>query len=112
MDLIRMNQLVRKQTEYLPFLEWFQSLDAHEQSALIGKLCCCAYQAGVDESVYQVAVQDAGLAEDQKFLNLMRQVQGTSGLNVGGLIEWLRHAPVTDRARAFKLFVYLFGEAE
>ena len=111
-DLIRMNQLVRRRTEYEPFLKWFQTLEPDEQSALIGQLCHHACQAGVDGSVYQVAARDAGFSEDDDFVDMMKKVQGTSGLNVGGLIDWLRSASVTDRARAFKWFVYLFGEAE
>jgi len=111
-DLIRMNQLVRKRTDYGRFLDWYQSLNSDERVSLIGELCHGAYQAGVDESVYRVAAEDAGLAQEADFLRMMMKVKGPSGVNVGGLVGWLRSASEPDRVRAFKLFVHLFGEAE
>jgi len=111
-DIIRMNQLILRQTNYRDFLAWYESLDADAQATLIGGLCQYAYQAGVNETVYQVASQDAALDRDERFLSMMKKVRGDSGLNIGGLIEWLRSVNTHDRARAFKLFVYLFGEAE
>jgi hypothetical protein len=111
-DLIRMNQLVRRGTDYRAFSDWYQSLQVAEQAALIGELCHLAYQAGVDDNLYQVAAQAAGLIEDGNFLSLMKKVRGSSGLNVGGLIEWLCSIGESDRTCAFKLFVHLFGEAE
>jgi hypothetical protein len=111
-DIIRMNQLVLRTTDYTRFCDWYQSLDAEEQAVLIGGLCQYAYQAGVDESVYHIASRDAGLAQEQSFLNMMKSVQSASGLNIGGLVDWLRSANPKDRGLAFRLFVHLFGEAE
>jgi hypothetical protein len=110
--IIRMNQLVLRKTDYTRFRDWYQSLDVDEQAVLIGGLCQYAYHSGVDDCIYQIASQDAGLAQDQPFLNMMKQVQSASGLNIGGFVQWLRSASPQDREQAFRLFVHLFGEAE
>jgi hypothetical protein len=111
-DLIRMNQLVRRQTDYGRFWDWYQALIMDEQAALIGELCHFAYQAGVDDTVFQIAAEQAGLTEEQDFLAVMKKVRGSSGLNIGGFVQWLQSASESDRVRAFKFFVHLFGEAE
>src|SRR6266481_3548957 len=111
-DVIRMNQLVLRQTDYKGFYDWYKPLDVDEQSVLIGGLCQYAYQAGVDETVYQIASQDAGLTQDQRFLNMMKKVQSASGLNIGGFVDWLWSASRQNRDQAFIFFVHLFGEAE
>jgi hypothetical protein len=111
-DLIRMNQLVRRQVDYEGFRAWYQGLATDEQAALVAELCHCAYQAGVDESVYERACQTAGFTPDDELVLMMKKVQGRGGLNVGGLTEWLGSAQSNTRVRALKLFVYLFGEAE
>jgi len=87
-------------------------LDTDAQVALTGELCHCAYQAGVDESICRQASQAAGLVEDEGFLELLRKVKDSRGLNVGGFVRWLRSGEDSTRTRAFKYFVYLFGEAE
>ena len=112
LDLIRMNQLVRRRTDYGGFLDWFRSLNPDEQSALIGQLCYNAYQAGVDEATYESAARAAGMVEEADFISTMKAVRGSGGLNVHGLTDWLCQAPQADRIRAFRLFVYLFGEAD
>ena len=86
-DLIRLNRLVRFQTDYSGFRDWYQPLDTDEQAALIGQLCNFAYQAGVDDSAFQTAAQDAGLIQEQEFLALMKRVRGPSGLNVRGIFS-------------------------
>jgi hypothetical protein len=111
-DIIRMNLLVLRQTDCTRFRDWYESLEVGERAVLIGGLCQYAYQAGVDEAVYQIASRDAGLAQDQGFLNIMKNVHSSSGLNIGGLVDWLTTANAKHRDRAFGLFVHLFGEAE
>jgi hypothetical protein len=111
-DLIRLNRLVRSRTDYGGFRDWYGSLNADEQATLTSQLCHFAYQAGVDDAVFEKAAHDAGLSGERGFLALAKKVRGPSGLNLGGFTRWLRSAAVAERERAFRFFVYLFGEAE
>lgn len=111
-DVIRMNLLVRQRTDYEAFSRWYTSIDCDEQVELTSRLCEYAYQAGVDDIIHRQASVSSGLMEDSDFLDLLKKVKGLSGLNIGGLANWLRSANAEVRLRAFKYFVYLFGEAE
>jgi hypothetical protein len=111
-DLIRMNQLVRKHIDYDGFMRWYASLEPGEQGALIGELCHCAYQAGVDGSVYEEAFRLSGLDREDPEILMLKQVRGPGGLNIGGLVNWLVGSAPEVRVKAFKWFVFLFGVAE
>lgn len=111
-DLIRMNQLVRRRVDFDSFGKWYEALALEEQAALVAGLCHCAYQAGVDESTYERACGAAGLDHGDEIVVMMKKVRGQGGLNIGGLTDWLRSAESNGRFRAFRLFVYLFAEAE
>src|SRR5687768_11190622 len=100
-DLIRMNKLVRSRTNFEGFLEWYSSLSVEGQAALGGELCHAAYQAGVDETIYESASREAELENDKPFLGLMRNVHGPGGLNVGGLVSWFQTTNESNRSRAF-----------
>jgi hypothetical protein len=112
MDVIRMNLLIRQGTDYEAFSNWYASLDCDEQAELVSRLCEFAYQAGVDDTIQRQASVSSGLVKNSDFLDLLKNVKGPSGLNIGGLANWLRSANAEVRLRAFKYFVYLFGEAE
>ena len=111
-DLIRLNQLVRKQIDFEGFMRWYSSLEPNEQAALIGELCHCAYQAGVDESVYEEASRVSGFDRNDPDILVLKRVKTHGGLNVGGLVEWLDSSAPEVRIKAFQWFVFLFGVAE
>jgi hypothetical protein len=111
-DVIRMNLLVRRGTDFEAFSKWYASIDSDEQIELASRLCEYAYQAGVDDTINRKAAVNAGLADDTNFLDLLKKVKGPSSLNIGGLAKWLRSVNAENRLRAFKYFAYLFGEAE
>ncbi len=111
-DAIRMNQLVRGRIDFDGFAKWFEVLGADEQAALIGDLCYFAYEAGVNESIYDEACGRAGFDGNGEFVSLMKRVDDGKSLNVGGFVRWLRTVDPKTRFDAFRLFVYLFGIAE
>jgi hypothetical protein len=111
-DFIRMNQLVRERIDLGGFINWYVTLDSDQQAWLIGELCHCAYQAGVDDEVIRRAHEESLIDVNDHLIETLKKVRGPGGLNYGGLAKWLAKSDSTIRQRALKWFAYLFGIAE
>lgn len=110
-DLIRMNQLVRGRIDIDGFQAWFASLPLERRRALTYQLCEFAYQAGVDNALWDDAFSVSGLhAADP----VVRQalVVGRGENPVFRLYDLVVAVPEDDLAIVFPLFVQLFGLAE
>jgi hypothetical protein len=111
-EIIRVNQLVRRKIDFDGFTSWFEELSVPERCSLTTILFEFAYQAGVDESTYDISLATANIGKDNSLAERSRQFFRTSFSDLAGLHKWLQQLPEDDRFVVFKLGVYLFGQAE
>lgn len=110
-DLIRLNQLVRGWIDIAGFHSWYASLPFERQRALTYQLCEFAYQAGVDDALWDEALAASGLSASDPVVR--RALAAGRGQHpVFRLHDFVVALPAEDLATAFRLFVYLFGTAE
>jgi hypothetical protein len=114
LEIIKVNQLVRNQINFDAFKTWYTKLSVGEQQALTSTLLEFAYQAGVDNLVWDEALTLGKnlITNDlaQSFISFHMLEPGF--YDWGGLHKWQKELSDIDRDAMFALAVYLFGTAE
>ena len=110
-EIIRANQLVREKIDLEGFAAWHEQLSLPEQLALTGCLCEFAWQAGVDETVWNEAVSAANL-KDSLVAKTGSFLRKPHFLDLVGFDNWLKPLEESDRFAIFTFSVHLFGVAE
>jgi Family of unknown function (DUF5958) len=110
-DLIRVNQLIRGRIDFEGFQTWYAALVPERRRALAYLLCEFAHQAGVDETIWNEALAASGLPWGDLVIQQLLSA-GRAEHPVLRLYHFMVALPEADLPTVFKLFVYLFGEAE
>ena len=115
-EIIRVNQLVRRHIDLAGFQAWYEELSPSEQCTLIYALFEFAYQAGVDEDVWEQTLDQIHV-EDNLALSVLSSLLRRSSRERKlkdwiGLKRWLLNSSDMERLDALKIAVYLFGIAE
>jgi len=110
-DLIRVNQLIRGRIDFEGFQTWYVALAPDRRRALAYLLCEFAHQAGVDHTVWNEALATSGLLADDPVVQQVL-LAGRGRYLMLRLYHFMVAVSEADLPTIFKLFVYLFGEAE
>jgi hypothetical protein len=111
-DLIRMNQLVRRRVDFEGFDAWYAALPPAQRLSLTDCLCEFAYQAGVNNAVFDESLATAHLPANHPVVARLLESRRDGFPHQFGMHEVLSVLGEADLAVAFRLFVSLFGIAE
>jgi hypothetical protein len=113
-EIIKINQLVRNQINYDDFKIWYMQLSISEQHVLTSTILQFAYQAGVDNQVWEdVFNLGKGLIKNEMVESIKSFHRDDLGLhNWAGFHKWQLGLSENDRDGLFAIAVYLFGTAE
>ncbi|HEY9402008.1 MAG TPA: DUF5958 family protein [Pyrinomonadaceae bacterium] len=111
-EIIRVNQLVRQNIDFDGFIAWYEKLSIPERCALITALFEFAYQAGVNEGMYEEALSAANINKGHPLVEKAKGFFSEYFSDLASLHNWLFGLSETDRSVVFTLAVFLFGKAE
>ena len=111
-EIIKVNQLIRRDINVEGFNSWYEQLSVPERCALIYSLFEFAYQAGFDENIYAEALSAANLETDHPLIGKFKTFIGKNYPDWLSFHKWIMELPEAGRFEIFTLAVHLFGRAE